>query len=685
MTNAFKESTAWIWTEQAAQPDEFAEFHDSFNCSDSQALRLRLCADSDYAVYINGALAGFGQYPGYPELRTYDDLDITALAHSGENSMMIRVWHYGAGSQTHAPGKAGLIYELYHETELLAFSSPNTLSCLSALYTSHSCEFITTQLGFNYHVDNTRPANILTPSQAEKPSCAFVSRPIEKLVLRDRINAAMIQKGAFFLHGGDNAAQLMQNAALTCDMMPSPHSWNEEPIALDACGDGVYFFVDLHEETAGFLDFDLKTDEECEMLVGYGEHLDDGRCRTAVRNFSFTFRLKKGRTQFLDTFRRLGCRYLQFFVRTPHITVYYAGLRPTEYPVAMKEYRSGNLLRDTIYRVSQNTLLQCMHDHYEDCPWREQALYTMDSRNQMLCGYYAFSETRFARASLELISRSLRPDGFLSICAPDHMKICIPFFNLMYFVQMREYVSYSGDTAFAETLFPMLSALMKKFIDQIAPNGLLLNCTGKGMGYWNFYEWSDTLSGNGFDETEPFFDAPLNAVFVLALREFASLCNLIGRSGEAYIKLAEHLKIAIAQQFFRPEDGLFATSIGRFEGRYSVLTNSLCLLCGAADGLPQERILETLLTNGDGKEIPCTLSMNCFRYDALLAANRKAYAPAILSEIDETYLYMLRRNATSFWETLKGAEDFWGAGSLCHGWSALPIYYYETLCQETSK
>lgn len=63
MTNAFKESTAWIWTEQAAQPDEFAEFHDSFNCSDSQALRLRLCADSDYAVYINGALAGFGQYP----------------------------------------------------------------------------------------------------------------------------------------------------------------------------------------------------------------------------------------------------------------------------------------------------------------------------------------------------------------------------------------------------------------------------------------------------------------------------------------------------------------------------------------------------------------------------------------------------------------------------------------------
>jgi len=40
---------------------------------------------------------------------------------------------------------------------------------------------------------------------------------------------------------------------------------------------------------------------------------------------------------------------------------------------------------------------------------------------------------------------------------------------------------------------------------------------------------------------------------------------------------------------------------------------------------------------------------------------------------------MLDRGATAFWETIKGADDFGGAGSLCHGWSALPIYYYEIL------
>ena len=40
---------------------------------------------------------------------------------------------------------------------------------------------------------------------------------------------------------------------------------------------------------------------------------------------------------------------------------------------------------------------------------------------------------------------------------------------------------------------------------------------------------------------------------------------------------------------------------------------------------------------------------------------------------------MLDLGATTFWETLKGEADFGGAGSLCHGWSAMAAYYYSTL------
>jgi hypothetical protein len=48
----------------------------------------------------------------------------------------------------------------------------------------------------------------------------------------------------------------------------------------------------------------------------------------------------------------------------------------------------------------------------------------------------------------------------------------------------------------------------------------------------------------------------------------------------------------------------------------------------------------------------------------------------ILRNIDIRYQKMLEAGATTFYETELGAKYFNGAGNLCHGWSALPVYYY---------
>jgi hypothetical protein len=93
--------------------------------------------------------------------------------------------------------------------------------------------------------------------------------------------------------------------------------------------DGVFFIVDLGEETAGFLDIDLDVPADCRLDVGYGEHLKDGVCRTSVRGFFCEIDLKAGRNTWLHTFRRFGCRYVQFFVHSSEVTVHYAGIRPT--------------------------------------------------------------------------------------------------------------------------------------------------------------------------------------------------------------------------------------------------------------------------------------------------------------------------------------------------------------------
>ena len=51
----------------------------------------------------------------------------------------------------------------------------------------------------------------------------------------------------------------------------------------------------------------------------------------------------------------------------------------------------------------------------------------------------------------------------------------------------------------------------------------------------------------------------------------------------------------------------------------------------------------------------------------------------VLNEVRKDYKKMLDTGATSVWETIDGASAFDNAGSLCHGWSAIPVYYFHTI------
>ncbi len=699
------ENARLIWRDAAAENDEYADFIASFEAKAGECYTLQVASDSNYALYINGRLCEFGQYADYPTYRVADVIDITKHLSVGENRLCFAVWYYGLGTSTYTHGEASLIFEIFEGERSVLWSSEETLSRLSHGYVSHEARLISGQLGFTYHFDAKAYDGLYEGSvgagfaksrlvAGERPN--FSPRPVKKLLLKERIDGKICLEGLFSYDEPTEKPEVnMQNAALSYRNFGSfdtyLSAW-QEGVTVGNDGEatenrGVFFILDLMEETAGFLDFDIELPCDCRIDIGYGEHLLDGRCRTAIRNFSAVYEGKRGRNCFLNAFRRFGCRYLQFFVHAPSVKIHYAGLRPTVYPVTPKVYKSGDLLRDTVYAVCENTLLQSMHEHYEDCPWREQALYCMDSRNQMLCGYYAFGEYEFPRASLKLISHGMTDRGLLSICYPCGSPLMIPSFSLVYFIQMAEYIAYSGDRSLAEECYDILMRLLDTFLMRRDETGLIASFFEKGC--WNFYEWSEGLEGNlataCSGSTIAVHEAPLNAFLSLALQSMVKISRALGRAADAagYEEKASRLNSAIGKQFFNDEWGLFENCLEKKEGSYNVLTNALCLLCGAAEGLDKARLLEVLAANGEGdlgvKVIPDTLSMNTFRYDALLREDRDKYGKVILDEIDRNYLYMLRSGATSFWETIKGAADFGHAGSLCHGWSAMPIYYYEIL------
>lgn len=312
-----------------------------------------------------------------------------------------------------------------------------------------------------------------------------------------------------------------------------------------------------------------------------------------------------------------------------------------------------------------------MHEHYEDCPWREQALYTMDSRNQMLFGYYGFREFAFPRACLLLMTVGQRADGLLELCFPAEVSVAIPYFSLMYAVQLCEYVEFSGDRSLLAETFETVK-LINEWFEARIEDGLIRNDDRNGI--WNFYEWRDPLCGY-YAKHET--DVLIQAFYVLSLRSAAKLADWSGEIviAEAYRHRADSVQKAASEAFWDPKECAYRSFSD--EASFSQLANALCIL---ADICPREERdrLAVRLTEENGW-IPATLSMMPFVYDALLLTDRARYAPYILDRIDRVYLKMLRQGATCFWETELGADDFGAAGSLCHGWSAAPVYYYHLL------
>ena len=629
----------WIWKGGFEGLDLYCDFCDSF-VYESGRVTIKISADSNYALYINGILADSGQYADYPHYKVYDELDITKYCEEGINRVAITVWHYGKTSLCYFPGKAALRYEIYVNGCLEAYSSESTLCRQSLEYQSGLVKQITSQMGLSFHCDLTGDdgwrngyINGFENATVVDQELPLFPRPIKKLLLGERVD---------------------------CVTLKSENN--------------THFLYDIGYEEVGYLTLKLRSKVKQKLLITFGEHIMDGCVRRLIgdRDFSVEVTVGEGESVYMNPYRRLGLRYIEVFASEP-IEPEYVTVTPVYYPINKCEWRPEDELDRKIYDVCVRTLELCMHEHYEDCPWREQALYCMDSRNQMLCGYYCFEEYEFARASLKLMSMDDRYDGLLSLCFPagnygTAKGLSIPSFSLHYYTQMKEYITYSGDVSLAREAYPKLLSILKVFTDRIE-TGCVKSFTGRE--HWNFYEWTVGLKGNLGSSDEEAFEAALNCLLIIALRNMAYIAKAIGEKDE-FSCLIPSIQSGVRERFFNGESGIFFNR--EDEDSVSELVNALAILADVCDAKESENIA-SLLTNEDSDLSPVTLSMLCFKYDALLKVDKEKYKDYILSDIRKKYKRMLDAGATTFWETEVANTS--PAGSLCHGWSALPVYYYE--------
>ncbi|MBE7087179.1 MAG: hypothetical protein E7369_02640 [Clostridiales bacterium] len=628
-------NSKWIWLDKKEDKDEYAKFKFDF-IFDGKSASIALCAETDYILYLNDKVITFGQFAGYRKEKYYDKIDLTDYCKAGVNRASIVVRYEGLNSFRHIDDGAGLIFELKVDEAVVLISDKNVLSGLCGEYLQGEKRLISPQLGYT----STIVADGMTEYFKSKEfckTCVFSPRPVAHLVKGNPIYGKL----------------------------------------MDVKDRKIY---DLGVERSGYLNVQVDCDAETELIVAFGEHLADGKVRRIINNkvsgqnrdFSIKFILNKGRHNLTQYFVKLACRYLEV-ISNANVNIKKIGLIPYEYPVQEKTISLSGI-DSKIYDISLRTLKLCMDDHYEDCPWREQALYALDSRNQMLCGYYAFKGSEYQRANLVFMSKGKRPDGLLELTYPAEGTPAIPFFSIIFGYAVCEYVEHTADFSIFDEVGGTVNGIVEIFKKSIDNTGLIKNLP---YPYWNFYEWTSGSDGDGefykgADERVEKYDLLLNATFVMLVQKL----KIFKRE---YVKDIDEndIKQSIVKTFFNENTKLYKLStVG---DQYSKLGNAVACLIG----LGNERIINALKGN---ELIEETLSMAGFIYDALLQ-NDKANEGYVLENIRTRYGYMLSKGATTVWETLKGYGEPNGntAGSLCHGWSAMPIYYYNLIKKSGGK
>lgn len=700
----------------------YTDFLHVFECRKApRKASIRISADTDFVLWINGNFAGFNQYPNYPESKTYEEFNLGSFIRTGRNILSITMFYNGRTSSVYQRGRPGIVFEIT-AGETAACSGTETMHRPNPCYHSGPIAIVSNQLSFTFGYDArgedgfncssyepTGEWKHITEAETSIPAgrAILYPRPVKRLTEEQAAPASLKEAGLFKYNVTGAAydpatadstagltaetgavtspAELMQHAEL-CRMniselsavSPSgapPISWSGRPSSGSGSADGIYLLFDLGLENAGYIDFEVTACAGTIIDIGYGEHLEDGRPRTLIdeRHFAGRYICRGGNQSFTHYFLRWAGRYLQLNIQSFDFTLQDIGLKVFSYRVTNKgSIRTDSRLHSRIIGAGRRTLRLCMHEHYEDTPWREQALYANDARIQALCGYYAFGEYQMPAASFSLLGEGIRDDGYLNLTAPALPPVTIPSFTFAWILAVRDHFLYSGDNRLARRFLPQIISMLRGFLTD-RKNGLLT--LSRTEGVWHFYDWSAGMSGYSGEALAAglLYDAPLNCYLVMAIDAAMDLLKWSGEDSAPDIaSAAEAVRNRIAQEFWNPEEDAFKTCHG--SSTMTELTQALAVLAKAGDENIRGRALSRMARPDSGLA-GAGLSQSFYTFEALMT-RPELFAVKVLDRIEHTWGSMLDAGATTFWETHIGAGDFNKAGSLCHGWSAVPVYVF---------
>lgn len=448
-------------------------------------------------------------------------------------------------------------------------------------------------------------------------------------------------------------------------------------------------FIEIEGEGGEFVDMVMS--EALPGEFGIGEK-GDGLRHQGKLYVSHIFRQKliKGQ-QHVQKFNQTGIRALQIIIRGAKslIKILQIGLEATYANLDHKgDFKCEIPLLNKIWSIGRHTLQMCAQDGWVDCPGREQRQWLGDGIVMFDMAKYAFGPSIFPMHNLflEQISQGQRSDGLARMVSPGDIKsnsITIPDYSLHYINGMNSYIEAGGDLEFLKSQMPSMEKAINWFIRLQDETGLICD-----IPEWHFIEWAD-IEREGYS-------LPINALFAQSLKTMEKLYREFGYINRADEFAANYNKVksAINKYHFDEKRKIYVDSVNvenLSRGlKISQHANSLAILYDIA---PKEYWNEILAQITDEDRLKLTNSPpimeNCpefnvqndivransffshFVYDGIAKAGGIDW---VINDIQKQYGPMIEQGTTCLW------EGFEPIASLCHGFSAAPVYILSKYC-----
>jgi len=595
---------------------------------------LNISAEARYKLRVNGVRVAFGPCRSSGEEKYYDTVDIAHCLQKGENEILCEVLQLADNSDmtktsaicgVRRTGNMLLAAELdCGETVIRTDDSWECAPSPFAAFALHTGQALTAMFEENFCAGDPKWTNAIVLAKVDSPcDTKFLYGNVNHMFVIPRHIPMLYQKEVDFTDSGDG-----------------------------------FWITD--ELTFGFPVFSFEGKGKAKVTYAesfgtYGEKQD-----RLDRTLSFGGACDEITVDGKLTFEPFWFRCARIIRIETEGDVRLTGFTFTEvgYPLTYPENCDfGNETDNKLWKISVTTLMRCMQESYEDCPYYEQLQYAMDTSLQMIFNYQLTNDDALARKAINDFRLSQRADGLLYGRYPTVRVQFIPPFSFYYIFMVSEHYKRFGDIKLVRENLRAIDGVLEWFDGQIDETGLLTETM-----YWDYVDWANTWNAGEVATGGDPHMAIGTAMYVYFLRLAAELSEACGRTcvAEEYRTRADAAANAIEKYCWDEERGLYAD-----DSKHAYFSQHMqvwCTLTKIADVARARRIME----NAIDLEAKCTYAYTYFWFRALEQVG--------LYHETERMMNRLRGLIALNCSTIPETPD--APRSECHAWGAIAIYEF---------